>query len=228
MGTVKKYTGQKNIPGLIQKIVNQIPVFSTMIELFAGSAAVSRFLSVSPGKLILNDLDIEVLKKYRIPGSLFLNKNALDLLQSDLIRLASINTFVFIDPPYLHQTRYSQDLYNFELKDDQHEQMLTTILELNCNVMIIHPECDLYNNYLKHWRKIAVKVRYNSKTSVENIYMNYPEPDIIQTFEHLGSDCWDRQRIKRKGDRLIKKLKSLEARERNYLLSRIQTELQTT
>jgi len=40
------YPGNKNIPGLIQKIVNQIPECKFFHEPFAGSAGVSNFLSV--------------------------------------------------------------------------------------------------------------------------------------------------------------------------------------
>lgn len=66
------------------------------------------------------------------------------------------------------------------------------------------------------------------KTSLECLYMNYPQPDKLQITQFTGTNCWDRQRIKRKGDRLIQKLKNLPPTESNYLLSRINKELTKT
>lgn len=91
--------------------------------------------------------------------------------------------------------------------------------------MIIHPSCEMYNQMLCEWRKVEIKVRYNGKTSIENLYMNYPQPELLQTYRYVGSDCWERQRIKRKGDRMIRKLQALPEIEKNYLLNRIQEEL---
>lgn len=227
--TVKKYPGQKNIPGVIQKIINQVPAHKVIIELFAGSASLSMVLSeYSNAEIILNDIDPDISKRYVVPRAIIYSLDALDLVQSKLITLAGKEAFVFIDPPYLHETRSNNKLYNYEMTDFMHVQLLISLKKLACNVMVIHPECQLYNYWLSGWRTVQIKIRYNNKTSIENLYMNYPEPDIIQSFQFLGADCWDRQRIKRKGDRLIKKLQSLNTKERNYLLDRIQAELLTT
>ena len=55
--------------------------------------------------------------------------------------------------------------------------------------------------------------------------MNYPWPAQLLTYRFTGTDCWDRQRIKRKGDRLIKKLLSLPEQERNYIIDRIKNSI---
>lgn len=49
--------------------------------------------------------------------------------------------------------------------------------------------------------------------------MNYPMPDVLHDWRYLGEDCTDRQRIKRKSERLIEKLKELPVPERNKLLN---------
>jgi hypothetical protein len=43
----------------------------------------------------------------------------------------------------------------------------------------------------------------------------------LQNDSLLGKDCWDRQRIKRKCERLIKKLSALPVLEKKYILDRI-------
>jgi len=81
----------------------------------------------------------------------------------------------------------------------------------------------VYDKGLEGFRKVQLTVRYHNKTSHETLYMNYPDPLQLHTYSTLGTDCWDRQRIKRKGDRVIKKLSQLPVTERNYIIDRILT-----
>ena len=103
------YPGNKNVPGLIHKIINNIPLCTAFYEPFAGSAAVSVFLSVLPGiKTIffINDLDPAVTAGFNYPsGCIVSNQNAFDILDQFIYGKPVINTFVFIDPPYHHCTR---------------------------------------------------------------------------------------------------------------------------
>jgi DNA adenine methylase len=220
------YPGNKNIPGLIQKIINQIPPCTDFYELYAGSAAVSKFLSVLPGTSVryhLNDLDPDVTYSFDHPsGSFVTHLPAVDLIQSLPLAGSSETRFFFIDPPYHHDTRPTNNkIYRFEMSHSDHVHLLLTVADLKYNCMIIHPQCDLYDKFLSSWRTVQVKVRYHNKTSVENLYMNYPRPEQLLSYGMYGTDCWDRQRIKRKGDRLVKKLLSLPVAERNYIIDRI-------
>jgi len=220
------YPGNKNIQGLIQKIVNQIPPCTDFYELFAGTAAVSTFLyrgSRVPPIFHINDLDPYVTDNFVYPaGSIVTNLPATDIIQSLSSLPAARTTFIFIDPPYHHDTRpHNKELYKFEMRHTDHVELLSSVQDLKCNCMIIHPECELYDDMLKHFRTVQIKVRYHDKTSIENLYMNYQEPAKLLTYVGAGKDCWDRQRIKRKGDRLVNKLLSLPDVERNYILNRL-------
>lgn len=226
------YPGNKNIPGLIQKIVNQVPECLNFYELFAGSAAVSNFLSVRSRPqgtvhFFINDLDPTVTdnrEQVYPAGSTVSNVPAEDILKILISVPAGKETFVFLDPPYLESTRPgSPDLYKYDMITSDHRKLLSLVRDLKCNCMIIHPECFLYYQELKSFRKVPVTVRYHSKTSYEILFMNYPEPARLLTYDLVGTDCWDRQRIKRKGDRLIKKIQELPVLERNYLINRILT-----
>ncbi|MGZ4079555.1 MAG: DNA adenine methylase, partial [Bacteroidia bacterium] len=133
--------------------------------------------------------------------------------------------FIFLDPPYKHSTRprnikiYGKN----EMKDIDHVQLLSSATDLKDNCMIIHPKCELYDDILHDWRKIPLKLRYHRKTSNECLYMNYDKPVSLQTDVYLGKDRTDRQRIKRKGERFIKKFSELDALERKYILDRLNT-----
>ncbi|MBE3035890.1 MAG: hypothetical protein IMZ70_02235 [Candidatus Atribacteria bacterium] len=220
------YPGNKNIQGLIQKIVNQIPPCTDFYELFAGTAAVSAFLhrgSTEKTIFHINDLDPSVTDSFVYPaGSIILNLPAVDIIKFLSISPTHLNFFVFIDPPYHHDTRpFNKELYKFEMSHTDHVELLSSVQDLKCNCMIIHPQCELYDQALKSWRTVQVKVRYHNKTSIENLYMNYPDPTQLLSYGVAGKDCWDRQRIKRKGDRLVNKLLSLPDVERNYILNRL-------
>lgn len=222
---MKNYPGQKKILGLYHKIINQIPKHEIYYELFAGSGAIAKILieKKSKAKFYLNDIDKCITDKLNctVLEAEILNVDASKLLKK--LIAAGTDTFIFIDPPYLHSTRpNSTKLYANEMSDADHKQLLSSVLQLNCNVMIVHPLCDLYDNWLKGWRKVLIKIRYHNKTSLECLYMNYDVPGTLQIDSLLGKDCWDRQRIKRKAISLVKKLKALPEQERNYVITRVQ------
>ena len=223
------YPGNKNIPGLIHKIVNQIPDCRYFFEPFAGSAAVSKFLSVLPDmktEFYINDLDPQAISNCKVPAAATVtNTNGFNIIENLIRWRSGTDNFIFIDPPYHHSTRPDHtDIYNYEFTHTDHLMLLSFVLKLKCNCMIIHPVCDLYDQALKSWRSVLITVRYHNKTSHEKLYMNYPGPEQLLTYVYAGKDCWDRQRIKRKGDRLLQKLSSLPAVERNCLIDRINNE----
>ncbi|MDO9186923.1 MAG: DNA adenine methylase [Bacteroidia bacterium] len=222
---MKNYPGQKKIYGLYHKIINQIPKHQNYYEVFAGSGAIAALLieKNSSAKFYLNDIDGSVTDKLsctfrqakvsKIDATKLLNK----------LMAADTDTFIFMDPPYLHSTRPNNTkLYKHEMTDYDHKQLLSSVLQLDCNVMIVHPVCELYDTWLKGWRKVLIKVRYHNKMSLECLYMNYDLPEQLQVDAFLGTDCWDRQRIKRKATSLVNKLIALPELERNYIIRRVQ------
>lgn len=221
--SLDKYTGHKKHAGLYHKIINQIPkIRLNYYELFAGSASIYSLITEPHGfNGVLNDLDAEVHKKlvkqYR--DAMVIKANAIHLLKSWKFLEGE---FIFLDPPYHHSTRpNATDLYKHELTNDDHIKLLNAVQDLKCNIMIIHPKCDLYDSMLSSWRKIEIKVRYHKKTSIEVLYMNYAEPLQLQDYSYLGKDCWDRQRIDRKVKSYVSKFTKLPVLERNCILEKL-------
>jgi hypothetical protein len=89
--------------------------------------------------------------------------------------------------------------------------------------MISAYEHTLYDEMLSGWNKAVFPVSVHGIVRLECIYYNYPKPSVLQCYDYVGSDCWDRQRVKRKIDRLTKKLLELPEIERNAIISRINT-----
>lgn len=222
---MKNYPGHKNRDGVYHKIINQIPKCDVFRELFAGSAAISARLSMPEGQLHLNEKNPKVFQdlRFNFPQTIVTNDCAISVIEN-LPRQSARKEVIYLDPPYRHATRPQNTLiYEFEMIDADHEQLLVAVLEKESHYdfIIQHPTDELYDSMLSHWRKVEVKIRYHKKTSVEFLYMNFDAPMALQDYAYLGSDRHERQRIKRKGDRLVKKLGELPDLERQYVLDRL-------
>jgi DNA adenine methylase len=234
----KGYRGNKGVLGLYQFIINRIPQCNTIVELFAGSGAITeKILSTavtdenncwhlgngSLVRTILNDCNpgtTDILKKkFQYPTKIY-TLNALQFLSSVMPGLTDV--FIYADPPYQLSTRGSQRrIYEYEMSDSDHVQLLQAAVTVNCNWMISHYKCDLYDSMLPGWTKEKFKVSYHGKVKEECIYYNYEKPSKLLTYQYVGSDCWDRQRVTRKINRLSEKLLNLPALERNAIIDRV-------
>jgi len=199
---MRGYTGHKGIAGVLQTIINEVPRHNAYYELFAGSGIIGITLPACTVKNF-NDLDCRVHGAYshaRADTINITNKPATDILQSLNCRAGTTDTFIFCDPPYLHSTRHSDKLYKHEMSDTDHIKFLSAVKSSPHRIAIIHPVCKLYEDALQSWRSVQLKIRYNTKTSIEKLYMNYPTQEL-QTYKFWGSDCWKRQAKKRRAIR---------------------------
>lgn len=105
----------------------------------------------------------------RLKNAQIEHKDALELIGD----LYGNDTFIYIDPPYLQDTRKSY-LYNHEMTDEQHAELLQIVKESDCKIMISAYENELYNEQLKGWRKEHKSTTTEcSRRRVETLYMNY-------------------------------------------------------
>lgn len=105
----------------------------------------------------------------RLKNAQIEHKDALELIND----LKGENTFIYIDPPYLQNTR-KKYLYNHEMTDEQHADLLHIVKESSCKIMISAYETELYNEQLKNWRKEHKSTTAEcSRRRTETIYMNY-------------------------------------------------------
>ncbi len=222
---MKNYPGNKNIQGIAQKIINEIPPCDIFRELFAGSAAVSALLTIPDQLIHINEKSETVFQdlRFKFPSNIVTNDCAISIIEN-LPASPTRNEVIFLDPPYRLDTRpNSQNVYEHEMSDNDHLQLLSAVVDKqqNYKFIIVHPVDPVYSEALKDWRQIFLKVRYRNKTSNEVLFMNFEKPHDLQDFKFLGNNHHERQRIKRKGDRLLAKLSALPALERKYILDRI-------
>jgi len=86
------------------------------------------------------------------------------------------NVLMYLDPPYLMETRTKKKMYKYELSDDEHEKLLKLITCSKAKIIISGYMNELYNYYLSGWRveqTTALDQAGNRKTEI--IWMNYTD-----------------------------------------------------
>jgi DNA adenine methylase len=88
------------------------------------------------------------------------NRPAVDIMRQH----DAPDTMHFVDPPYVHSTRVmrAKGGYRHEMTDDQHIELLDSLLELEGYVALSGYPSRLYADKLKHWTSHAMAVRISS------------------------------------------------------------------
>lgn len=219
----KTYNGGKAGNGTYQQIINHIPKHDVFIDAMVGNGGILFNLSL-PGLTVINDIDGSIIQKYKFNGYstavIVENDDYAGIIDKydDVIR----KVFFYFDPPYLKETRKSQkDLYKFEWEESNHTRFLTMATTVKSDVMISHYPCALYDSFLKGWKTHDFESQTRNGKAIERIYMNYSKPEVLQDYRYLGKDYRERQRIKRKIQRQLQKLKDMPADERTGILSAV-------
>ena len=221
------YTGGKNGAGVYQTIINQMPPHRIYVEAFLGSGAILRNKRPARVASIGIDRDDDVIRDFYprdIPGLELRCANALEWMTLDTHSLPNPDTLLYLDPPYLMETRSSQRrYYRYELSNDDHIWLLHIIRELPCLVVLSGYYSDLYANALTGWRTLQYPSRTRGgKIATEWLWMNYPEPFELHDYHFLGENFRERERIKRKKARWLGKLQRMSSLERYAVLDAIQ------
>ena len=84
------------------------------------------------------------------------------------------NVFMYLDPPYLLETRKNRKIYKHELTSEEHEELLKLICCSKAKIMISGYMNDLYSSYLSGWRLEKTKAKDQARNNkIECIWMNY-------------------------------------------------------
>ena len=89
------------------------------------------------------------------------------------------NAFIYLDPPYLPETRTALNTYNIEMDKKDHEDMLALIKASPAKILLSGYENDLYNKELSSWNRFEKTVVNNASqtkkknTRKEVLWANY-------------------------------------------------------
>lgn len=85
----------------------------------------------------------------RLRRVLIENRPALDLIRSE----DTPDTLFYLDPPYLHETRTSKDVYAHEMSESDHVKLFATIRICKGKVMLSGYPSPLYERHLADWTR---------------------------------------------------------------------------
>ncbi|MCB9926288.1 MAG: DNA adenine methylase [Planctomycetaceae bacterium] len=90
------------------------------------------------------------------------------------------DTFFYLDPPYLPETRVSKKLYKHEMTVHQHVELLETLQAIKGMAMVSGYPSKLYEAYFASWRRVEFMTRCymashtkKKPDRTEVIWMNY-------------------------------------------------------
>lgn len=216
-----QYDGGKGGAGVCQWIVNQIPPHRVYIECFLGTGAIMRAKRPALVNIGIEIDQAVIAAHWAYPGCNVICGDALEVLA----RLAiDGDTFVYLDPPYLMETRSQQrPLYAHEFSTiEQHRSLLTLLRRLPCMVAISGYWSALYELELAGWRSSTFNtIDRGGNKKEEWLWMNYPQPIELHDYRYLGSNFRERERIKRKKARWTKRLATMPDLERLCLMEAI-------
>jgi len=219
-----RYRGGKNLAGTYQKIINQIPPHTTYIEPFLGSGAILRMKKPARSSIAI-DRHAAVIAAakatFEIPDARYICDDAISFLREGNF---SAGTFIYLDPPYLIESRRNQGrIYKFEFSEADHIALLEVIQTITADIAISGYDTRLYREALESWRL----VQFNANTrinisAIECLWMNYPQPFELHDYRYLGENYRERQRIKRRQQRWKRRLSAMPDLERQALLATIE------
>lgn len=113
----------------------------------------------------------------RLRRVVILNDNAIDVIR----RMDHPDTWFYLDPPYLHETRVVTDSYDHEMTHEQHVELLTTLGEIKGKFALSGYHSTLYDDVamMFDWRRVEKQIDNKASSAAEKpvmtecLWMNY-------------------------------------------------------
>jgi hypothetical protein len=119
------------------------------------------------------------------------------------------------------ETRSGGRLYRHEMTDEQHAELVSTIAELPCRVMISGYWSELYASMLHRWNSIHFEAMTRGGIATEWLWFNFEPPVALHDYRYLGETAHQRQDLKRQIASWTGKLERMSVLKKQALLSAI-------
>lgn len=104
----------------------------------------------------------------RFSGVVIENRDAMRVMSSHDSR----ETLHYVDPPYVHETRWKGGSYKHEMNDTQHEELAEFLLTLEGNIVLSGYRCDLYDDLYGDWKRIDRKAHADgARARIESLWI---------------------------------------------------------
>ena len=105
------------------------------------------------------------------------NCDAIELIK----RFNKPEVLMYLDPPYLRKVRKSGALYQHEMDETSHAQLLEAISGSSAKIILSGYDNEFYNSHLPGWHKDSTSAKAFVGDTTETIWMNY-EPSAQMGF----------------------------------------------
>lgn len=129
-----------------------------------------------------------------------------------------LRTLIYCDPPYVHSTRSRSDIYQYEMTDAQHLDLLSLLRTIPASIVISGYESSLYRKELKGWNSVQFDAMTRRGLKTEWLWFNFDPPVELHDYRYLGENFRERERIKRKKQRWVARLNRMPLLEKRCLL----------
>ena len=98
-------------------------------------------------------------------------------------RYNNSDVLMYLDPPYVLDSRRSGKLYRHEMSDDDHRRLLELICRSKARIILSGYRCDMYDNALCEWHKDTIESQTTStEKATETLWQNFEPPMEQLTF----------------------------------------------
>jgi DNA adenine methylase len=212
------YAGGKG--RLWQHLISLMPPHDTYIETHLGGGAVMR--RKKPARVNIGvDISPEVKRAaadWKVPHLTLLNCDAVRFLKEFSFTGSEL---IYADPPYLAATKKKRRYYKYEYSDEDHQQLLDTLLRVRCNVMISGYSSELYETRLVGWHRRELRNVTHAGCRTEIVWANFEFTATLHDYRCIGDDFRERERIRRKASRWISNLQRMPELERRAIVAAI-------
>ena len=204
-----------------QRLINLMPPHHTYIESHLGGGAVMRQKKAATRSIGL-DVDPQVIDLWR--GE---HPDVCELHEVDAVTFLQAFNFqgdelLYVDPPYLPDTRHRKKVYRFDYSLEDHKRLLKLLVTIPCKVMISGYDSKLYNTTLPGWHKVSFQAKTHVDVRDECVWMNFEPQGRLHDSRFMGNTFRDRQTIQRRQARLRSRIDRMEPAERHALLQWMQ------
>lgn len=157
-----------------------------------------------------------------VPGVSIVKGDAVEVLMSlDL----TVQDLVYMDPPYVTETRRQPKIYRHEYSEADHQRLLSCARSLPSMVLISGYRCPMYDRVLYDWQRHDFLSATQAGRRLESVWFNYELPARLHDPRFLGRTFRERQDVRRRTARLKQRVSTLPVAEQCVLLDWLSREL---
>lgn len=221
----RSFVGAKGGAGVAEWLLSMMPAHERYIEAFAGTGVLIRRKKPARADIAI-EASAAVLEGFWMDQTPpHVTVRAGDCLEVLPQMCLCSRDLVYADPPYLGSTRGNREYYAHEMMTEaDHLELIKVLRALPAMVMLSGYWSDLYSDQLAGWRVSSRwTVNRGGRRCQEFCWMNFPEPVFFHQCDYSGRNFTDRQRIKRKVSRWVRRFASMSPAERQAVYEGLQS-----